>query len=509
MDDEVKLTDRPLFKALLRFGGFIVVYFIFFLWDRFTGHPPTPLETTIDTAMCVFGALAWLIFFAQFVLPVKTLGKRLKVVDRLITYIMGGHGPAIFVENGNIRESAGESNKKGPGVIWMDSASAAVLRTAVKFTRTIGPGVHFTEKDEYIAATVDLHPLTQNVGPDEKDAGDLDPFKIAKDNPEYENVQKRRWETSALTRDGIEVVAMIGTTFRIKAAEGEGNTRFGFNEDNVRKAITESIVQGAPTNQAIWSALPAKMAADVWREYVRKFKISQMFEIALGNDTTLQIIGNMLKKRLSQEYVEVLDDFGQFKLVDQVRQAQYRDLVESNRLDEARSLMKTALDECAALVKDKNFVEAGKIVEYAKSTEYEKLTKMGLEVNAATIKRLIFAPEIEDRLISQWTTLWLKNAQKERDLVDRKRKQMESFGQEEAQVSFALDASQEISNRPPAGADINIQRTNALEMLVHSTFLGIRRNSQLLKRITTEQSDLAKIFSWLRAKQGASNDELG
>ena len=44
--------------------------------------------------------IGWMVFFAQFVLPVNKLQDRWKVVERLVTYLMGGHGPAIFIENG-------------------------------------------------------------------------------------------------------------------------------------------------------------------------------------------------------------------------------------------------------------------------------------------------------------------------------------------------------------------------------------------------------------------------
>lgn len=457
MDEQDGFFQRPVVKTLLRFGIFILVYFILLVWQYFTGPSFNPLSPTLDLFICVVGALLWMVFFAQFVLPVTKVSARLRTVNRLVNYLSGTHGPAIFVENGVVRMSEGELKKRGPGVVWLDSASAAVLRTAVKFTRTVGPGVHFTRGKEYIAATVDLHTLTQVIGPNDDDQ----PFTVSRDNPDFEHIQKRRYDTSALTRDAIEVVATITVTFRIKSTPGEGGSPFGFNEENVRKAITDSLTQGIPTDQPVWSPLPARMAVDVWREYLRKFKLIQLFEIPEGrSDTSLQMINGLLKKRLSQETVEVLDDFGR------------------------------PLPDVPPLA----------------SQEFARLRDMGVEVTAVFVRRLAFDAEVQEKLTSQWTTLWLKNAQKERDQVERNRKLLEAGAQEEALKEFATNASQEISQVKPAEVS---PKTHALEMLVHSTFLGIRRNTSLLKRTGTEQRELAEIFRWLREKRGESNDDIG
>ncbi len=457
MDEQDGILQRPVVKTLLRFGGLILVYGILLVWQFMTPPGMNSLTPILDLFICVVGLLFWMAFFAQFVLPVSHLGSRIKIVERLVSYLSGYHGPAIFVENGVVRVSAGELKKRGPGVVWLDSASAAVLRTPVKFTRTVGPGVHFTRAKEYIAATVDLHTLTQLIGPNDDDQ----PFTVAHDHPDYEQIQKRRYDTSALTRDAIEVVATITVTFRIKSTPGEGGTPFGFNEENVRKAVTDSLTQGVQADQPVWSPLPAKMAVDVWREYLRKFKLIELFEIPDGRtETSLQMINSLLKKRLSQETVDVLDDFG-------------RPLPD---------------------------------VPPVASQEFERLRDMGVEVTAVFVRRLAFAPEVQEKLIGQWTTLWLKNAQKERDQVERNRKLTEAAAQEEALKEFAIDASQEISQTRPVE---NAPKTHALEMLVHSTFLGIRRNTSLLKRTNTEQRELAEIFRWLREKRGESNNDLG
>lgn len=527
MEEHPRFFEHPLVRALMGFGGFILAYLsmnlLAHLWVLFFA-PPEGSETasiftrefflepvnnffqqSVGFLACLAGLVAWLVFFAQFVLPVRTFSDRLKVVGRLMTYLAGGHGPALFVENGVIRARESEKQRKGPGVIWLDSASAAVLRTGVKFTRTVGPGVHFTEANESIAGTADLHQLNLTVGPDEKeDQGDKDPFKATRETcpNDYESIQKRRWETSALTRDGIEIVATIGVTFHIAAKEDEGNTRFGFNAQNAEKAIRDSLTRGADASQPAWSELPARMAVDVWREYVRKFRQDELFAIAENRvDTGLQTIAAMVAKRLKQREVERLDDFG--RVVSKPEEACRRLFNEhrrENRYHDIQVQLENFIttsdfkyqDMHAFLLKNGKAKEADDYLEKSTSREFETLLEMGLEVLGVNFKRVIFAPDIEERIISQWTTLWKKNAEKERDQVERDRKLAETAGQEDALKEYAADATREFQHAPLPN------KHGALYYLVHNAFLGTRRNSSLLKRTNTEQRELSDIFSWLR-----------
>ncbi len=527
MEEHPRFFEQPIVRALMGFGGFIVAYFsinlLAHLWvlayvpeegsevtslftrEFFLGPVNNFFQQSADTLVCLVGLAAWLVFFAQFVLPVRTLSDRLKMVDRMVTYLTGGHGPALFVESGIIRAREGEKTLKGPGVIWLDSASAAVLRTGVKFTRTVGPGVHFTESDESIAGTADLHQLNLTVGPDEKnDQGDRDPFKATRETcPEdYESIQKRRWETSALTRDGIEVVATIGVTFHIAAKEGEGNTCFGFNAQSAEKAIRDSLTRGADASQPVWSELPARMAVDVWREYVRKFRQDELFAIADNRvDTGLQTIASMVAKRLKQREVERLDDFGRVVLKpEEACRTIFNNHRRENRYQDIQPPLENfiAMSDFkyqgvyAFLLKNGKAKEAEDYLEKSSSREFDTLSEMGLEVLGVNFKRVMFAPDIEERIISQWTTLWKKNAEKERDQVERDRKLAETAGQEDALKEYAADATREFQYEPLPN------KYGALYYLVHNTFLGVRRNSSLLKRTNTEQRELSDIFSWLR-----------
>jgi hypothetical protein len=430
--EKLSFLKRPWARILLMFFAFLIIYLIiarrtqiwFDVWDLIL--------------LCVTLPF-WLFFFSQFVLPVRKPGERFRIFERLLLYISGLHGSAIFIENGIVRANETEKERKGPGVIWLDTGSAAVLRTPVAFTRTVGPGAVFTKRNEYVAQAVDLHELNVILGPGLQDNDD--PFGIIKDHPNYNDVQARRWETSAMTRDGIEVIATIFVTFKLLPDPGSENnpaTPFGYSETNVFKY--------AVSNAS--NIIITRMVVDIWREYLRKYRFNQLFEqLPNENITLLQKINQMVNARLDKPQVSELDEFGR----------------DTSRLID--------------------------------SIEFQKMRDMGI-TGSIVIRRLLFPPEIEQKLVSQWTANWLKNAQKERDQVERQRTVCMRVGQEKALKEFADYSSQEIGDVKPTNY------SEALEMMVHSTLKGVLRNTTLQRRMTSEPHDMSDIIQWLREKAG-------
>jgi hypothetical protein len=386
----------------------------------------------------------WLFFFAQFVLPVRKFSDRVRIFEHLNLYALRMHGPAVIIENGKIRQREGEQRRHGPGIIWLDTASAAVLRTPTSFTRTVGPGIVFNYNHEYIAATVDLHGQTQALGPRDADEKD-DPFKASSDNPEYEEIQKRRWETSAMTRDGIEVVASISVNYAINSPPDSfkyPQTPFGYSEQSVYDFVRNNVT----------SEIIGRMVVDIWREYVRRFKLSQLFEAPEGdsNKTVLQTIIAMVNARLGSARVNEMDEFGRMTM---------------REVD---------------------------------SLEYHQIQAMGVKVSA-NFRRLWFDPEVEQKLISAWTSNWLKSAEKEHDQVERQRTLRVRMGQEGALLEFAKSASQEI------GVQFPHSKPDALELLLHGVLRGSLRNAALQRRMTSEANELSDLIQWIRENAGGDN----
>ncbi len=428
-----------------------------------------------DLLLFVLLFLLWFVFFVQFILPVRTLRDRMRLLFRIIIYqvprikalgLTRLHGPAIFIKDGKIiqkmvkteGEVKEEIQRRGPGVIWLDPASAAVLRTPVKFTRAVGPGVVFTGWSETIAGVVDLHIQLQFLGPGEGE-NPFAPKEEGESEEKFKELQDRiRWSTSAMTRDGIEVVATLSVTFKIDADEAhhEGGTPFGFNPAAVFQAVATGGVNPAAKPESSryhvpWNQIPALIMVDVWREYVRKFTLNQLFETLPADPghpgehlTALQFIRDMINERMKSPEVRELDDFGR---------------------------------------------PTGQKVP---SREYALIKASGIKVMRVRLRKVFFASGVEDQLIRQWTANWLETARREFEQVEQRRGLASHTGVEDAQKEFALLAGQEIVRKSPKSSK------ETLELLMQASRKGIIRNPALYRRLGTELQDIDAIIQWLR-----------
>jgi hypothetical protein len=328
----------------------------------------------------ILGLLLWLAFFAQYVLPLKDLRDRREVFNRLLSYLLRSHGPAMRIENGRVIQGQGDLRRKGSGVILLDTASAAVLRTKTAFKRAVGPGVVFTQDGEFLHRdAIDLHTQVRPLPPLGPLPGE-DPLaprlKRKEDEKEYSARQSRRKETSAMTRDGIEVVANVLAIAKLRSLAGQGGTRFGFNSHSVQQATTrEGIVPNGLRNVP-WYEIPAYLAVDIWREYLAKFTLVELFTPQIkddrpgdnaaievfgqsqavpgGGETRFERILRMVYMRMTQAEVPRLDEYGR----------------ETNELQVSR--------------------------------EHRILEEMGIQVKDISISGLRFPRTVESQLVQQW-----------------------------------------------------------------------------------------------------------
>jgi len=544
------MDDDPIYKRpWFYIAGWLVILLLVYGWQilRMGGIRANLFEIFVDLA-CVFPLLLlfWMAFFAQFVLPVRTFGDRQKMFDRLITYLFGGHGPALFIENGQIKEHSGERLKTGPGVLWLDSASAAVTRTAVSIRQTIGPGVHFIRRGEYVAGTVDLHIQSQVIGPKETDK----PFAPKKDDQtpeEWNQVQDRRKQVSALTRDGIEVIPVLSISFRVNTGfpkERQPGSRFGYrtgvrrsdrqseakDKDAIRSAIlaegiNPNAVPDSPRRRVAWNELPAALAVDVWREYAAKFTLDQLFEPTqlvppappqTAQPTEEEIDPLSQPLQISGNRDSMQD--GMTRMVREMNLTMSRaiNFLEGNKQGKGRRAVtpasfptpistkkepqrKTALQVINEMVKARLTQEEVDVLDdhgmrgqgTIASAEYKLLQERGLEVRSVGIFGLRFDPEIENTIIKRWSATWLLNAKQESEQVERKRNLAETSGHEQAIRQYADFLSKDLIQKKPVG----IKET--LKTLLLRTRALIINKHQLRQRMTDEQQDLENIIRWI------------
>ncbi len=460
-------------------------------------------------------------FYAQFVLPIHIRGDRLNVIDRLWFHPIGAHGPAIFVKNGRLVESKDESKKKGPGVLWLDTASAVVTRTDTILKNVLEPGVHFTDEDEKIASVISLHTQSHSFGPEKND----DPFKPAKDyapEEDYEKVHDRKVAVSAMTRDGIEVVPTISVTFKIDAAPATGKekgSRFGFDKDAVEKAARgEGINAGSGKEESkhvAWNKIPALIAADLWREYLNKFTLNELFSASLKPPSDvpqpepsadqgfaplhpipirvgflsrlLRRFNNSFEKRLKELAPEEAPKIKTVAMLEDKKE-----MAESkpqtalqiiNQMIKARMTQANvpALDECGRQLEG-----------FQHSQEFTTLTERGIKVFSVSVSFLRFDKSVEEEVVQQWNTSWLQTALADRNRIERLTSTYSNNGRQKALREHALTLSNAI-NTPP---DIAM----AVKSLLQQMQMEIKQINRLLRRSTNEAQAIDNIINWMESK---------
>ncbi len=408
-------------------------------------------------------------FFSQFVLPIQNPKYRQHIFERVRDFESGHRGPALFVKNGRVIMHEGEANKRGPGLIVLDTASALVLRTDTEIMDTVGPGIKFTRGNEYIAGSVDLRSQWQFIGPLATDQPFLNPVPISSPK-EYNETQGRRQQTSGLTRDGFEVSPTISIQFSIKRPAEKQPTEsgvisyYGFDPDAVRNAITREVIQlGASKDTKArmeWNKLPAHLVVNIWREYIRKFKLNDLFTSIDVTDGSsgLQIIEKMINKRVKQANVEALDDTG---------------------------------------------AHSG---EWLESLEFKQLQSRGLEIMEVRIHNVLFDPTMEEQMIQQWSAEWMSIAQKEKKYIKDMASLIETAARNDASKSFAKIASVQFGGKPTLPQE-NPFKT--LQLLIQPLKEYILNESAAGNDVEAELRKLDEIWKWLLDNNPAPNSGNG
>jgi hypothetical protein len=465
-----------------------VVKFFLLMWNRI---PDGVLIFFRDIALFVLAYLFWLAFYAQFTLPVQNLGQRILSALYLIRYSLGMHGQAIRIENGKVPERYTKERQHRRGVIILDTASAALLRTKTRFTRSVGPGLVFTSNGEYIAGAADLHRRAwpnPSLGPRVEDISPFDPRDPQKETEEeFEARRKRRFETSGETRDGVEVVPNIFAVSRLdpdlpipphvnishqngwrgwlaSCKQSSTRSRFGWNPEAVRLAITGEAMDpnvkrlGSDKRQIPWYELPAYLVVDLWREYLRRFTFEQLFQELgeYGGRTALQVIQDSVVQRLTMPYVDDIDAVGK--------------------------------------------IVPGRVVE---SREFGILQGRGIRLVAAPIRNLRFEKKVDQQIEDNWVSYWHLRAQEERDYLNRRRSYSMHEGEKAALREFAFQATRKfdsalLKSPKPTSENQHSQMRQALERLLRGTLGQCLQDTQVHQRLSGEESQLVSIIDWVR-----------
>ncbi|MCJ7433273.1 MAG: hypothetical protein MUO77_07260 [Anaerolineales bacterium] len=431
------------------------------IWHAVMWAAGIPINWTISIILIgvEFAAAFFLLdrltyFYSQFILPIQNPKHRREIYNRVRVFEMGERGPTLFVKNGKIIMHEGEDKKRGPGLIVLDTASALVLRTDSEIKDTAGPGIKFTTPNEYVAGSVDLRAQLQYIGP-------LPDDQFDSDSPE---ARPRREATSGLTRDGFVVAPSISVKFGIKKplnknipTESGVYSGYGFDENAVRNAITREVMhldaQGNPVRME-WNKLPTHLVVNLWREYIRKFKLSDLFTMGMP-ENGLQIIEDMINKRVKNPDVIELDDTG----------------LRTNRMQP--------------------------------SLEFQQLQARGLEIMEVQIHNIFFDESLENNIVDQWRTGWQINALNEEKQLKEIESLINAFAREDASKKFVTTSTSQYAGKVPNSKNPFV----ALQLLIRPIKDDLVNGNYEHSEVGETLRKLESVWKWVLDNSGDSENK--
>jgi hypothetical protein len=522
----VPFRQQPSFRALL-FAIVLAatwVYDVVFQSGRFIGLA----RLGLDLILFVVLLQACLFFYAQFTLPVRTLQERLQIWARLLLHMRNAHGPALFVQNGRLVGQRGENSRAGPSLLWIDTASAVVTRGETGLKQALGPGIHFLASLEHIDAPFSLHTQTYLIGPsyDEPIFGKVPEDATDEDRRRHASMQSKRQMVSGLTRDGNEVVPEIRVVFGLDGSPAQAGTpssRFRFNKEAIERASRSEGVNVDPVSarrsHVAWNQLPGLIAVDLWREYLAKFTLDELFSSQFDAvpeviqpeepppaDTfpaTPMIVRRNWPTRLLWRFNNSLE-----------RRMLKRDLRDNTNVAVcAPSLPRTsrqmpgrqytALQIIAQMVRARMMQAAVPILDecgrYSKghvlSEEHKRLRERGLRVLDVKLSGYRFDPAIEEHIVRQWTTAWLANGTRERAHVEQLEVLAAEAGKQRAVLEHAavLASAVQSNSLPSVPA--------ALKVLLKASHDELLTDERLHGGGNAELESLSDLSKWVESSQ--------
>lgn len=474
---------------------------------------------------------AFLFFYAQFVVPLRDLKDRSQMGPRLLLHARGTHGAVIFVRNGRLVERADERQRTGPALLWVDTASAVVTRSDAGAFQAMGPGVHLVNRAETIAGVFDLHVQRCSVGPNADD----DLFSRLEEGADeqarrrYADQQSRRMSVSGRTRDGHEVVPQIRVVFKMEgspSAPGAAGSHFGFNKDAVERAVrAEGINPAANLDQSshvAWNQLPGLIAVDLWREYLGKFTLDELFDakfaplpdilqpeeppaagaVAEEPRATSASFVTTLVARLNDAWERSLNSRG-------MREGGTGRLQSAERATGIRRSAptgaRTALQIIVDMMRERMMKAAVPMMDdcgrtlngHAASDEFRKLKERGLVVLDVGIDTFRLEPALEDQLVVQWNTGWTSNASVERGQVEQLELLATQAGRRRALLELTGALAEAIRKEAPDTT------ASAVGALLRAAQGQIQSDEELFRKASNDFDSLGKLLSWAESENAS------
>lgn len=254
----------------------LVIFGLFFFGLQAFLSIPDRFPQIFFITLLIFCFAFFSIIFALsfFTLPFNEPLELFEAIQRIFLFALHLHGPIQFVRDGRIEVIHAGFKANHPGLIWLDSASAAIISRTTSYHRVAGPGICFTQKGEFISNTISLSPQKKWVGPLE-DEEPFSPQGKKESGEDYQNRLSRADTTSAFTLDGKKIIASFLLEFKLDGAAGEGGCPYGFNSIAVKKATLNQAKEARDGKTGLaeeWSDLPGILVTNYWKEFIGHFR---------------------------------------------------------------------------------------------------------------------------------------------------------------------------------------------------------------------------------------------
>jgi hypothetical protein len=213
----------------------------------------------------------------------------------------------------------------------------------------------------------------------------------------------------------------------------------------LRRNVDASLPEDTPDRLNDWRWLPPRLAADVWKETVSRFRLDELFHSRPNQPTALQTIHEIIHQRLTQPMVDELDLFGK---------------------------------------------PTGQKVA---SQEYQMLQERGIRVLKVEIRDLEIPEEVEKDLIKRWQTSWLSQAKKEKEMIEIQRQYISRESQEQAGRSFFNEAVSPLAETC-TGQVFSVRQV--FHFLMRSIRTSLERSPQAQSKLQQEIEQLNQLVEW-------------
>ena len=265
-----------------------------------------------------------------------------------------------------------------------------------------------------------------------------------------------------------------------------------------------------------WNQIPALIAADLWREYLSKFTLNELFSASLKSPSDvpqpespadegygplhpipirvgflsrlLRRFNNSFEKRLKELAPEEAPEIKSFTVGDNKKKT--AESKPQTALQIINQMIRARMTQAAVPVLD----ESGQQLEgFYLSKEFKTLNERGIKVYSVSVNNLRFNEDVENQLVKQWNTNWLENARADHNRVERLKLIYSENGCQKARKEHASALSKAVNNP----SDV----ASAVKILLQQIQAEIRQDDRLLARIKTELQDMDEITKWLESKE--------